>query len=178
MSLDLIRRATSNSQARIIDVGGGSSFLAGALLREGFGSISVLDVSPTALAHARDRLGGDARHVTWLETDVLTTTFSRGAFDVWHDRAVWHFLTDAKDRAQYAAQIRTALRAGGAAVLATFAEDGPDKCSDLPVMRYTPEALGRELGALFELLETAREEHVTPSGARQSFVYCLFRFRA
>ena len=176
LSLRLIRRATTDVRARIIDVGGGASSLVDALLRDGYTEVTVLDVSAAALAHARQRLGDTAATVHWMDADVLTAPFPEAAFDVWHDRAVFHFLIDPADRSAYVAQLRRALRLGGHTVLATFAEDGPPTCSGLPVARYSPEALQRELGAMFEPVEVARERHITPAGASQSFVYCTFRF--
>ena len=151
LSMDFIRHATSDPAARIIEVGGGPSSLVNALLRDGYSEVTV-------------------------EADVLTTAIPADAFDVWHDRAVFHFLTSAADRSAYITQLRRALRSGGHAVIATFAEDGADTFSGFEVARYTPEGLQRELGEAFDLVESAREEHVTPAGSRQSFVYCLFRY--
>ena len=178
LSLDMIGRATTDETARIIDVGGGASLLVDALLRTGYADITVLDVSAAALAHARRRLGARAASVHWLDADVLTARLGDAAFDVWHDRAVFHFLTSTADRAAYVAQLRATLRPGGHAVIATFADDGPARCSGLEVARYSPETLGAALGADFEPLATAREQHVPPAGASQSFVYGLFRLKA
>jgi ubiquinone/menaquinone biosynthesis C-methylase UbiE len=114
--------------------------------------------------------------VHWLEADVLNARLPEAGFDLWHDRAVFHFLTSPSDRDAYLAQVRRAVRSGGHVLVATFAEDGPTKCSGLPVARYSADALRDELGRAFQLVESTREQHVTPSGTRQSFVYCLCRF--
>lgn len=176
ISLGLIRRAAADSAARIIDVGGGASSLVDALLHAGYSGITVLDLSSTALTHAQERLGVAASTVEWRQADVLTATLPEAAFDVWHDRAVFHFLTAPADREAYVAQVRRAVRPGGHVLVATFAEDGPMKCSGLSVARYSAEALHGEFGEPFQLIESVREQHITPSGAHQSFVYCLSRF--
>jgi ubiquinone/menaquinone biosynthesis C-methylase UbiE len=176
ISLDLIHRAAPETSARIIDVGGGTSRLVDELCRAGYSDITVLDLSPTALAKARARLGDAATRVRWLEADVLTARLPEAGFDLWHDRAVFHFLTSPSDRDAYLAQVRRAVRSGGHVLVATFAEDGPTKCSGLPVARYSADALRDAFGRAFQLIESTREHHVTPSGTRQSFVYCLCRF--
>jgi ubiquinone/menaquinone biosynthesis C-methylase UbiE len=176
ISLDLIRRAAPETSARIIDVGGGASRLVDELFRAGYSDVTVLDLSSTALAQARARLGGAAGRMHWLEADVLNASLPDAQFDLWHDRAVFHFLTSPSDRDAYLAQVRRAVRSGGHVLVATFAEDGPTKCSGLPVARYSADALRDELGRAFQLVESTREQHVTPSGTRQSFVYCLCRF--
>jgi SAM-dependent methyltransferase len=173
LSLALIRRIAPDATAAIIDVGGGASRLIDGLLAAGYRELCVLDLSPTALADARRRVGPAGAAVTWLEADVLGATLPPAAFDVWHDRAVFHFLTDAADRARYVAQVRRAVRPGGHVLVAAFADDGPAQCSGLPVVRYSASALHGEFGAGFRLVDSAREEHVTPSGATQAFVYCL-----
>jgi ubiquinone/menaquinone biosynthesis C-methylase UbiE len=173
LSLALIRRIEPRSTARIIDVGGGASTLVDGLLHAGYRSLTVLDLSSTALDEVRSRLGPAGADVTWLEADVLETTWPSATFDVWHDRAVFHFLTAADERARYVKQAQRAVRPGGHVLVATFADDGPTHCSGLPVARYTPASLHQEFGPGFRLLETAREGHVTPAGGRQSFVYCL-----
>ena len=176
VSLDLIRRRVPDRQARIIDVGGGTSSLADALLASGYSDVTVLDVSAAALTTAKERLGARAGEVTWLDADVLTAALPQSDYDVWHDRAVFHFLTDPHDRDRYVAQVRRAVKPGGLVLVATFAEDGPTRCSGLPVARYSPQQLHRSFGADFLLLEDHREEHVTPSGVRQPFTYCACRF--
>jgi SAM-dependent methyltransferase len=148
------------------------------LLQSGYSDLTVLDVSPAALDEARARLGDMAPRVRWVADDVLTAPLPEAAFDLWHDRAVFHFLTDSKDRAAYIAQVRRALRPHAYAVVATFADDGPTRCSGLPVARYSAEMLHAEFGPAFQLVDSAREQHVTPAGVAQSFVYCSFRLVA
>ena len=175
LSLDLIRRAVPDPSAAIIDVGGGASTLVDHLLAAGYHRLTVLDLSGVALAATQTRLGTAATPVVWLEADVLTVPFSPGRFDLWHDRAVFHFLTDPSERRRYIAQLRRAVRPGGQVVIASFAPDGPTHCSGLEVARYSPDGLQAELGAGFHLLTSAREEHRTPNGRTQAFTYCLFR---
>ncbi len=158
---------------RVIDVGGGSSFLGERLLDRGY-SVTVLDISQTAINRARNRLGDRASQIHWIVADV-TTHPDLGSFDVWHDRAVFHFLTAPADRAAYTVLLTRTVPAGGHAVIATFALDGPEKCSGLEVRRYDEQMLAAELGSKFDLLKSVREMHVTPSGGRQSFQYSLFR---
>ena len=176
MSLNLIRQVAHDRSARIIDVGGGTSSLVDRLTDDGYSNVTVLDVSATALAHARARLGTRGAGVGWLEADITTTTLPEKSVDVWHDRAVFHFLTNAADREAYIHLVRHAVRPGGHVIVATFAEDGPTKCSGLPVVRYSPASLHREFDGGFELVRSESEQHVTPSGQRQSFVYCLCQF--
>jgi ubiquinone/menaquinone biosynthesis C-methylase UbiE len=175
VSSSLIRRVAPDRSAAIIDVGGGASTLVDGLLAAGYSSVSVLDVSSAALAQASERLGGDAARVTWLEANVLDAALPASAYDVWHDRAVFHFLTEAADRERYVKQVRRSVRPGGYVMVATFASDGPTKCSGLEVARYAPEELHGEFGSDFQLVDSAREEHHTPTGAVQPFIYCLCR---
>jgi SAM-dependent methyltransferase len=175
LSLDLIQGAVPDRSSAIIDVGGGASTLVDGLLAAGYRRLTVLDLSGVALAAARTRLGAVAARVTWLAADVLTAQFASHAYDLWHDRAVFHFLTDPSDRQRYVAQARLAVRPGGHLLIATFAPDGPPRCSGLEVRRYSPDELGVELGAGFLLLSSHREEHRTPGGRTQAFSYCLFR---
>ena len=175
LSLTLIRRAVPDVAARIIDVGAGASTLVDGLLAAGYSHVTVLDVSRAALEQARARLVHAASKVQWIEADVLAAPLQDAAYDLWHDRAVFHFLTDVKDRAAYVAQMRRALRPRGYVLIATFAEDGPDRCSGLPVCRYSVTALHREIGDAFRLVDTVREQHLTPAGFSQSFVYGVFR---
>jgi SAM-dependent methyltransferase len=177
-SVDLIRRAVPDVNAAIIDVGGGASTLVDRLLSVGYRRLTILDLAPSALEAARRRLGQGAGDVTWMEADVLTADLPPGHFDLWHDRAVFHFLTAAADRARYVEQVRTALRPGGHVLVATFAADGPTRCSGLPVVRYAAAALAEEFGEGFRLITSAREEHVTPSGVVQAFIYALFRMKS
>jgi len=175
VSLELIRRAAADPAARIIDVGGGASTLVDGLLNAGYSNVTVLDISTTALSEARTRLGEAASRVQWMEADVLTAALPEPQFDLWHDRAVFHFLTQENDRAAYINQVRRAVRPGGHVLVATFAEDGPTSCSGLKVARYSAAALHDTFGPQFQLVTSVREEHLTPGGARQSFVYCLCR---
>ena len=175
LSLAMIT-AAADRQTPIIDVGGGASVLVDELLAAGFGHLTILDLSGAALAAARARLGGQAAQVCWLEGDITTAALPVAAFGLWHDRAAFHFLTMPAQQAAYVGQLRQALRPGGHAVIATFAEDGPTQCSGLPVQRHSAASLRAVLGADFELLRQERESHVTPAGVTQSFQYCLFRF--
>ena len=175
LSAQLIQRTVPDHSASIVDIGAGASTLVDGLLASGYRALTVVDLSATALTLAQERLGALAQSVTWLTADVLTVSFAPACFDIWHDRAAFHFLTEAADRMRYVAQVRHAVRPGGHVLLATFAEDGPTRCSGLAVARYSPEALHAEFGAGFLLLESHREEHVTPSGARQAFTYCVCR---
>jgi SAM-dependent methyltransferase len=174
-SLSLIRRVSPPPDGAIIDVGGGASTLIDDLLDAGYHDLTVLDLSATALAEARTRLGTRANHVRWIEADILEARLPMSGCSVWHDRAVFHFLTAPSDRARYVAQVRRTVRPGGFVLVATFADDGPTRCSGLEVNRYSPEALHAEFGAPFRLLTGEREEHVTPEGVRQAFIYCLCR---
>lgn len=175
VSLDLIRKAVA-PPARIIDVGGGASTLVDGLLKAGYGRPTVLDISASGLRHAQHRLGVRAGEVTWLEADVLATEFPEGAYDIWHDRALLHFLTDAAERARYVTQVRRALRPGGLLVVATFADDGPARCSGLDVARYSPPQLHDVFGDDFVVRSSCREEHRTPGGSVQPFTWGVWRY--
>lgn len=161
--------------AGIIDVGGGASTLVDDLLADGYSNLSVLDLSGAALAVAKARLQAQASKVQWLEADITTVQLPEAAFEVWHDRAVFHFLTDPADRQAYVNTVMRSVKPGGHVIVATFADDGPTKCSGLPVMRYSADALHAEFGAPFILEKHEREEHHTPGGAVQKFVYCYCR---
>lgn len=174
-SLDLIRGTGVRPDASIIDVGGGASTLVDDLLREGYASLTVLDLSGAALAAARTRLGQRASEVTWLEADITRVGLPAQAYDVWHDRAVFHFLTSEDDRKAYVETVLRAVKPGGHVIVATFAEDGPLQCSGLPVRRYSADELHAEFGQPFTLLRHQREEHHTPFGTVQKFVYCYCR---
>jgi 2-polyprenyl-3-methyl-5-hydroxy-6-metoxy-1,4-benzoquinol methylase len=171
-SLGLIVEAAPDHDAAIIDVGGGESTLIDDLLAHGYRNVSVLDVASTALDVARERLGANAGRVRWLYGDVTAVALPRHGYDVWHDRAVFHFLTDPKDRAAYVRQVVHAVRPGGHVIVATFGPEGPTKCSGLDIVRYDPEALHDEFGAAFRLMKHVTELHRTPAGASQQFVYC------
>lgn len=174
-SLRLIHNTRLGKDAAIVDVGGGASRLVDGLAAEGYTDLTVLDLSSAALAVARQRLGRHADEVRWMEGDVTRAEFPAHRFDIWHDRAVFHFLTDPADRHAYVERVMRAVRPGGHVIVATFAEDGPDKCSGLPVMRYQPETLHAEFGDAFLLVEHEKEAHHTPSGTVQQFVYCYCR---
>jgi SAM-dependent methyltransferase len=176
LSLDLIRAFAPAEGGRIIDVGGGDSVLVDRLLDLTFERIAVLDISETALGKARLRLGELASRVQWLTADI-TAVESLGTFDIWHDRAVFHFLTDAADRRKYVELTRQTVAEGGHLIIATFADDGPKRCSDLDVCRYNASTLGTELGRGFSLVREAREMHTTPRGSSQAFFYGVFRRR-
>lgn len=177
LSLELIQQAVPSRDAAIIDVGAGASTLVDGLLTAGYGRITVLDLSAAALAQAQTRLSPAGSAVVWHQADVLTVELPAAAFDVWHDRAVFHFLTDAADRSRYVAQVRHAVRPGGFVLVATFAEDGPTRCSGLDVARYSSETLHHEFGNDFQLVQSRREEHSTPWGTPQIFTYCLCRYQ-
>jgi ubiquinone/menaquinone biosynthesis C-methylase UbiE len=145
------------------------------LIAAGFQHINVLDVSGMALQLARQRLGARAVDVNWIEADITQADLPGQAFDVWHDRAVFHFLTQAADRQRYIATLRHAVRKGGHVIVATFAPDGPERCSGLEVMRYDPESLHSEFGNGFDLVDSTNEIHHTPFGTEQKFIYCYCR---
>ncbi len=171
-SLALIQRIAGGQPCRVIDVGGGASTLVDDLLEQGLFDVSVLDISVAALSVARERLGARANQVQWLAGDITQLELPAQAYDIWHDRAVFHFLTKPAQRAAYVAQVRHAVRPGGHVIVATFAADGPTQCSGLPVVRYTPEKLHDEFGDAFELIESLEERHQTPNGVVQPFIYC------
>jgi 2-polyprenyl-3-methyl-5-hydroxy-6-metoxy-1,4-benzoquinol methylase len=174
-SLALIDRAVSTHAAPIIDVGGGASTLVDDLLGRGYENVTVLDVSRAAIEAARQRLGADAARVRWLVADVLETELEPNAYEIWHDRAVFHFLTRAEDRSAYVRQVAHALKPGGHVIISTFGPAGPTKCSGLDVTRYDEQALQKEFGKRFQLIEGSRELHHTPAGITQEFLYCRFR---
>jgi SAM-dependent methyltransferase len=178
LSLELIRRVAPDLDAPVVDVGGGASTLVDGLVEAGYQAVTVLDLAPTALSLARQRLGALAARVTWIESDVLTVALPPREFAVWHDRAVFHFLTDPRDRARYVAQTERAVRPGGYVIVASFGPDGPPQCSGLPVQRYSPETMHAQFGTGFRLLDSVREEHHTPAGVTQAFVYCLCKIEA
>lgn len=176
-SLDLVRAHLRPGEP-FIDIGGGASRLVDALLAEGFGPLAVLDLSRAALAVSRQRLGARGDQITWIEADITGWEPDRD-YALWHDRAVFHFLTDEQERAGYMRAMSKALRPDGIAIIATFAEDGPERCSGLPVVRYAPEELAAEIERLaparFEPILAKRHLHVTPKGNRQSFQFSVFR---
>ena len=171
-SLEIIHSVGTSKDARIIDVGGGASTLVDDLLAARFSNIAVLDLSMGALEVARGRLGAIGDGVEWIAGDIRSVALPEQAFDIWHDRAVFHFLTEPQDRLAYVRQVMKAVKPGGHVIVATFAPDGPEQCSGLPVARYAPEQLHAEFGPPFELVEHASEAHTTPWGSVQHFVYC------
>jgi uridine phosphorylase len=174
MSMHMLEAAGLGPETCVLDVGGGDSHLVDALASRGLDCLAVLDLSGSALKRAQDRLGDLAGAFTWIEADV-TSPWSLKPMDIWHDRAVFHFLTTADERARYRTHLQRTVKLGGAVIIATFAPDGPERCSGLPVERYSAEALAAELGAEFRLVESARHEHQTPWGTVQPFVYARFR---
>lgn len=176
VSLELLEQTNFTSASSLIDVGGGASALVDALLARGCNNLTVLDISSAALDVSRARLAAAAERVTWLAADLTRSNLPQYAYDVWHDRAVFHFLTDPSSQAAYVTALKNSLRPGGHALIATFALDGPLKCSGLQTMRYDAAGLLEVLGAdEFTLLEQRLVQHVTPSGGTQAFTYALFR---
>jgi SAM-dependent methyltransferase len=173
-SLQLIAQVGATPASAIIDIGGGASRLVDNLIQQGFEDVTVLDLSEAALEAAKARLGGRAAQVQWIVADA-TVWEPLKAYDIWHDRAAFHFLTEDRDRAAYIARLERALKVGGYAIIATFALDGPERCSGLPVVRYDPASLGQTLGRAFQLVDTRRQIHATPWGSEQSFQFSLFR---
>jgi SAM-dependent methyltransferase len=175
VSLQLFAAAHSGRESTVIDVGGGTARLVDQLINDGYEDVTVLDVSSRSLDRSRDRLGSRSRRVQWIVADILDATLPKN-YDLWHDRAVFHFLTDADDRQRYADKLYESLASGGHAIISTFAEDGPERCSGLPCIRYSPQALHEELGARrFELIDAVYETHRTPGGKEQRFQYSLLR---
>jgi 2-polyprenyl-3-methyl-5-hydroxy-6-metoxy-1,4-benzoquinol methylase len=173
ISVDLIRSTGVGTDASIVDIGGGASRLVDVLIDEGYGAITVLDLSAKALATSRSRLGARGVHVNWIVADV-TTWQPTQTFDVWHDRAAFHFLTEPADCSAYVECVRKAVRLGGHVIIGTFALDGPERCSGLPVSRHDAGTLGAVLGSSFNLIESRRHEHMTPGGVIQRFQFSRF----
>jgi 2-polyprenyl-3-methyl-5-hydroxy-6-metoxy-1,4-benzoquinol methylase len=172
-SLKLINNTCADTRCRIIDVGGGTSMLSKHLLDQGYRKLTVLDISEISIEKAKSQLGADSNRVKWIEADI--TNYSVGEqYDVWHDRAVFHFLTKIEDRKRYIHSLNQALKLNGHLIMATFSPDAPPKCSGLNVVRYSPETLQNELGDNFGLVESFTEIHVTPSGVPQNFIFCRF----
>ncbi len=173
-SMRMIRASGIARDAALVDIGGGASVLVDELLTADFKDVSVLDIAETALERTITRLGADAAKVQWIVADVLSWTPQR-RYDLWHDRAVFHFLTEEKDRTAYRAVLLKALKPGGTLIVATFAADGAERCSGLPVQRWSAETLAAEFGNEFQSIETSKEEHRTPWGAVQPFTWTLFQ---
>ncbi len=174
-SLELLAHVGATPRSAILDVGGGASRLVDHLLAQRYEDVTILDLSAAALAAAKARLGEAAGRVAWIAADVTAWTPPR-RYDVWHDRAALHFLVDPADQAAYHARLCQALRRGGHAIIATFALDGPEKCSGLPVKRWDAAGLADFLGPDFAPVAERRHEHVTPRGSQQRFQFAAFRF--
>lgn len=175
VSLDLITKTVADREARIVDVGGGEATLVDDLLAAEYRNVDVLDLSETALEVARNRLGERGHSVRWLRGDVTGYAFEPSVYDVWHDRAVFHFLTDPSQRHAYVRQVVNAVKPGGHVIVATFGPKGPTQCSGLDIVRYDADSLHDQFGEQFALVEHQMEEHTTPAGGSQQFVYCLCR---
>jgi SAM-dependent methyltransferase len=171
-SLALIAKAAAGASASIIDVGGGESTLVDDLLARGYTNITVLDISRTAIDANKKRLGEASQRVRWLVTDITQVELELAAYDVWHDRAVFHFLTAPCDRAAYVRQVARAVKPGGHVIVSAFGPEGPLKCSGLEVVRYDTESLRAEFGPRFHLIGSSTELHQTPFGTTQQFLYC------
>jgi ubiquinone/menaquinone biosynthesis C-methylase UbiE len=174
-SLALIERAAHARESSIIDVGGGESTLVDDLLLRGYKNLTVLDVSQTAIEVTRKRLGSAAEQVRWLVGDIVEIGLEQHAYDLWHDRAVFHFLTTPERRLAYVRRVTRAVKSGGHVIVSTFGPEGPAKCSGLEVMRYDAESLHGEFGGQFRLVKSSKELHQTPFGTTQQFLYCYCR---
>jgi len=174
-SIELIERVAGGRGASIIDVGGGESTLVDDLLGRGYERVTVLDISETAIEVSKKRLGSLAKSVHWIAGDATQTGLARGGYDVWHDRAVFHFLTTAQQRVAYVRNVARAVSPGGHVIVSTFGPEGPTKCSGLDVVRYDADALHGAFGAKFRAVESREEIHRTPSGAVQQYLYCMCR---
>jgi 2-polyprenyl-3-methyl-5-hydroxy-6-metoxy-1,4-benzoquinol methylase len=175
ISLALVERAAGGRSASVIDVGGGESTLVDDLLTRGYQHITVLDISQTAIDATRERLKETAERVRWLTADITKVELEPNAYDVWHDRAVFHFLASIKQRAAYVRTVAHAVKQGGRVIISTFGPEGPTKCSGLGVVRYDAESLHDQFGAQFRLVESTKELHQTPFGRTQQFLYCYCR---
>lgn len=171
-SLQIIENLAPIKTAVIIDVGGGESTLVDDLLARGYQSITVLDISQAAVAADRKRLGRDCDRVVWIVGDITKLELRPETYDVWHDRAVFHFLTTPQDRTAYVRQVARAVKPGGHVIISTFGPEGPSKCSGLDVVRYDAQTLHAEFGVHFRLLGSRKELHRTPFGSTQQFLYC------
>ena len=171
-SLRFIEEAAPCHEGRVIDVGGGASTLVDDLLDRGFRDVTVLDLSAEALEIAQRRLGPRAADVTWIAADVTAAELPAARYDVWHDRAVFHFLTDPEARRRYVERVLHAVKSGGHVIVATFGKEGPERCSGLDVVRYDAEGLHAEFGSPFRKVDSASETHTTPWGSEQEFIYC------
>ena len=175
LSFQLIEHTGIGKAGQIIDVGGGASTLVDDLLANEYENVTVLDISATALEVAQQRLGPLASKVTWREANITQAELPYSFYDIWHDRAVFHFLTNAEDRARYVKAVQHSVKTGGHVIVATFGLDGPLRCSGLEVVRYSADSLHEEFGDDFELVDTTNELHQTPFGTEQKFIYCYCR---
>ncbi len=173
-SLDLILEAAGEKRGRVIDVGGGQSFLVDRLLDAGFKQVAILDISSAAIEATKARLGERASHVEWMVADI-TQAESLGAFDIWHDRAVFHFITDPDDRERYMKLLKRSLPIGGHFVIGTFAKGGPEKCSGLPIRQYDFDTMQAALGSSFNPVKCIEYLHTTPSGKPQQFFFGVYK---
>ena len=171
-SLSLIERVAGDPSASIIDVGGGESTLVDDLIGRGYRNVTVLDISRTAIEHTQKRLASASQQVTWLVADITEAGLPAHAYDVWHDRAVFHFLTEPAQRLAYVRRATSAVKPGGHVIVGAFGPEGPSKCSGLDVLRYDADSLHAEFGARFRLMESSKEVHRTPFGTTQQFLYC------
>jgi ubiquinone/menaquinone biosynthesis C-methylase UbiE len=175
LSLDMISRVAPGLNDAVLDVGGGTSTLVDGWLDRGYREVTVLDLASAGLARAQERLGERAAQVRWIVADALEAPLPPASCALWHDRAVFHFLTDAGDRARYVAEVRRVVRPGGHVIIASFGPEAPSRCSGLEVVRYDSYRLHSEFGSAFRLLDSTKENHRTPAGPVQPFVYCLCR---
>ena len=174
-SLEFLTKTSLEKNDPMIDVGAGTSTLADDLLGQGFTRLTILDISSESLEVSKKRLGKEAQKIEWIVGDITSAKLSKNYYKLWHDRAVFHFLTKPEEKEKYKLMLRESLAPKGYALIATFSLEGPEKCSGLEVFRYSPETLSRDLGAGFQLMEAATESHKTPSGTVQAFIYCLFQ---
>lgn len=178
VSLEWILRAAPDRSASIVDVGGGESTLVDDLIAQGYRALTVLDLSQAALEKSQRRLGDAAQHVTWVAGDVTEVALPARAYDLWHDRALFHFFTEVPQRTAYVRKMAASLKDGGQVIMAAFGPQGPQKCSGLPTRRYDPESLQRELGPQFRIVHHIVVDHQTPFATAQQFLYCQFAFSA
>jgi trans-aconitate methyltransferase len=174
LSLHMIEAANLDRNAAIIDVGGGASRLIDNLIMQGYTNLTVLDISEKSLERAKERIGSASQNIQWVESDIADFN-PHQKFQFWHDRAVFHFLTQPEDRTRYLEVMNQSLAAGAHIMIATFAPDGPEKCSGLPIQRYSHESLQQTLGPAYKLILQEQETHLTPAGGQQKFIYALFR---
>lgn len=174
-SIELIEKSAPSRNAAIIDVGGGEATLVDDLLAREYRDLTVLDISEAAINVAKLRLGAASQQIHWLAADITKVQLPENRYDIWHDRAVFHFLTEPEQRLAYVKQVTRAMRTGGSVIVSTFGPQGPLKCSGLEIVRYDADALHDEFGAKFSMVESSVELHQTPFGTTQQFIYCMCR---